>query len=162
MDHLEVCDGLHQWVVGSFLSSDSGALESIREERVHIAFGEDRVSVRHLWCWGALLRGRLTRLIRFSVCVNHGSTLDPGRRSRRMPLVTKAAAEAGSSWTGMMMSREAERCRHSHFSSLPLSPCTCFVFGTTSTGTSSACDMGRAVERWEGGGGKLEMGLGNE
>ena len=62
-----------------------------------MAVEDDSVSVRHLWCWGTLLRGRLTRFMRFSVCVNHGSTLELKTTLTEDALGAKAAAEAGSS-----------------------------------------------------------------
>lgn len=49
-----------------------------------------------------LLRGRLTRLTRFSVCVSHGSTLEPRTTLTDEALGAKAAAEAGKSWTGIL------------------------------------------------------------
>jgi hypothetical protein len=64
--------------------------------RVHMAFGEDNVSVKHLWCCGTLLRGRLMRFIRFKVCVNHGSTFELRTTLTEDALGAKAAAEAGS------------------------------------------------------------------
>lgn len=67
-----------------------------------MAFGEDRVSVKHFVCWGTLLRGLLTLLMRFSVLVNHGSTLEPSTTLTEDALGAKAAAEAGNSWTGIM------------------------------------------------------------
>lgn len=62
-----------------------------------MAVGDDNVSVKHLWCCGTLLRGRLTRFIRFSVCVNHGSTLELRTTLTEDALGANAAAEAGSS-----------------------------------------------------------------
>ena len=59
----------------SLMSCDSGALETISEHRFQIAVGDESDSVRHLMCCGALLSGRLTRLILLSVAVSHGSTV---------------------------------------------------------------------------------------
>ena len=70
------------------------------EQRVHIADGDDKVSVRHLKCWGTLFNGRLIRLMRFNVAVNHGSTFEfkttfGGDRG------ANAAAEAGNNIVGI-------------------------------------------------------------
>ena len=64
---------------------------------VHIAFADDSVSVKHLWCCATLLRGRFILFILFRVCVNHGSTFDPRTTLTEAALGAKAAAEAGSS-----------------------------------------------------------------
>jgi hypothetical protein len=69
--------------------------------RVHIAVEDDNVSVRHFWCWGTLLRGRLMRFIRFNVAVNHGSTFELNTTLTDEALGAKAAAEAGSNWGGI-------------------------------------------------------------
>jgi hypothetical protein len=69
--------------------------------RVQIAVEDDKVSVRHLWCCGTLLRGRLMRFMRFSVCVNHGSTLELRTTLTELARGAKAAAEAGRSWGGI-------------------------------------------------------------
>lgn len=69
-----------------------------------MAFGEESVSVRHRVCWVTLFKGRLTRLTRFKVAVNHGATLvvnttfgeDRG---------AKAAADDGSKTVGIMTGR---------------------------------------------------------
>lgn len=78
-----------------------------------MAFGDDNVSVKHLWCCGTLLRGRLMRLIRFSVCVNHGSTFELNTTLTEEARGANAAAEAGNNWGGMsknvMYNKEAER-----------------------------------------------------
>lgn len=66
------------------------------EARVQMAFGDDKDSVRHLWCWGTLLRGRFTRLTRFNVCVSQGSILDPSTTLTEVALGANAAADAGS------------------------------------------------------------------
>jgi hypothetical protein len=71
------------------------------EVRVHIAVEDDNVSVRHLWCCGTLLRGRLMRFMRFSVCVNHGSTLELRTTLTEVARGAKAAAEAGRSCGGI-------------------------------------------------------------
>jgi hypothetical protein len=73
------------------------------EVRVHIAVEDDNVSVRHLWCCGTLLRGRLMRFMRFSVCVNHGSTLELRTTLTEVARGAKAAAEAGRSCGGIGM-----------------------------------------------------------
>lgn len=49
-----------------------------------------------------LLRGRLTRLTRLSVCVSHGSTLELRTTLTDEARGAKAAAEAGRSWTGIL------------------------------------------------------------
>ena len=67
------------------------------EVSVHIAVEDDNVSVKHLWCCGTLLSGRLIRLMRFSVCVNHGSTFELKTTLTEVALGAKAAAEAGRS-----------------------------------------------------------------
>jgi hypothetical protein len=66
-----------------------------------MAVGDDNVSVKHLWCCGTLLRGRFMRLMRFSVCVNHGSTFELKTTLTEDALGAKAAAEAGSSCGGI-------------------------------------------------------------
>ena len=77
--------------------SASGAFGNMREVRVQMAVGDDNVSVKHLWCCGTLLRGRFMRLMRFSVCVNQGSTFELNTTLTEEALGAKAAAEAGSS-----------------------------------------------------------------
>lgn len=70
-----------------------------------MAFGDERVSVRHLVCCATLFRGLFTLLTLFRVAVSHGSTFvfsttfgdDRG---------AKAAAEAGSKTVGIMTARE--------------------------------------------------------
>ena len=86
----------------SFRSSESGALGSVMEHNVHIADGDDRVSVRHLKCCGTLFNGLLIRLILFSVAVSQGSTLVL-RTTLGDDRGANAAADAGSSTVGMMM-----------------------------------------------------------
>jgi hypothetical protein len=71
------------------------------EVSVHIAVEDDNVSVRHLWCCGTLLRGRLMRFMRFSVCVNHGSTFELRTTLTEVARGAKAAAEAGKSCGGI-------------------------------------------------------------
>jgi hypothetical protein len=71
------------------------------EVSVHIAVEDDNVSVKHLWCCGTLLRGRLMRFMRFSVCVNHGSTLELRTTLTEVARGAKAAAEAGRSCGGI-------------------------------------------------------------
>src|SRR3569833_750396 len=88
--------------LASFLRSASGALASISDVRVQMALGEESVSVRHLWCCGTLLRGLLIRLMRFSVCVSHGSTLEPSTSLTEDARGAKAAADAGSSCGGIL------------------------------------------------------------
>lgn len=71
------------------------------EHNVQMAFGEDKVSVKHRVCCVTLFKGRLTRLTRFKVAVSQGSTLvfnttlgeDRG---------ANAAADDGSKTVGMM------------------------------------------------------------
>lgn len=73
----------------------------MREVRVQMAVGSDKVSVKHRWCWATLLRGRFTRLTRFSVAVNHGSTLELRTTLTEDARGAKAAADAGSNCGGM-------------------------------------------------------------
>lgn len=73
------------------------------EHNDHIALGDDRVSVRHLVCCGTLFNGRLILLILFRVAVNHGSTLVL-RTTLQVERAAKAAAEAGNSIAGIMVS----------------------------------------------------------
>lgn len=65
------------------------------EHRDQMALDPDRVSVRHRVCCCTLLSGRLTRLILFSVCVNHGSALELSTMLT-VERGAKAAAEAGN------------------------------------------------------------------
>lgn len=65
------------------------------EQRVQMAFWDDRVSVKHRVCCVTLLRGRLTRLTLFNVTVNHGSTRE-FNTTFGDDLGAKAAADAGS------------------------------------------------------------------
>ena len=88
------------------MRSASGARGSMREHKVHIAEGDESVSVKHLKCWGTLFNGLLIRLILFSVAVNHGSTF-VFSTILGAERVAKAAAEAGSNWAGMIMSRRS-------------------------------------------------------
>ena len=67
-----------------------------------IAFFPDRVSVRHRVCCCTLFNGRFTLLTRFKVCVNQGSAFE-FKTTLTVERGAKAAAEAGSSWIGMMM-----------------------------------------------------------
>lgn len=85
----------------SFRSSASGALGSMREHSVHIADGDERVSVKHRKCCGTLFSGLLIRLILFNVAVNHGSTL-VFNTMFGVARGAKAAAEAGKSTVGMI------------------------------------------------------------
>jgi hypothetical protein len=85
----------------SLRSSESGPLGSIIEQSVHMAFGEDNVSVRQRVCCGTLLRGRFIRFILLSVAVNQGSTLELNTMLH-VDLWAKAAAEAGNSIVGIM------------------------------------------------------------
>jgi hypothetical protein len=71
------------------------------EHNDHIAFGDDRVSVRHRVCWGTLFNGRLILLILLRVAVSQGSTLVL-RTTLHVDLGAKAAAEAGNSFIGIM------------------------------------------------------------
>ena len=77
---------------------------------VHMAEGDESVSVRHRVCCGAEFNGRFTRLVLFSVAVNQGSTLVfkttvGGDRG------AKAAAEAGNSCIGIFAVRTGARRR---------------------------------------------------
>lgn len=94
--------------LSSLRSSDSGALVNIIEQRVQIAFGEERVSVKHRVCWVTLFRGRLTRLTRFRVCVNHGATL-VFKTTFGEDRGAKAAADDGSKTVGIMALTLCER-----------------------------------------------------
>jgi hypothetical protein len=76
---------------------------------VHIAVEDDNVSVKHLWCCGTLLRGRLMRFMRFSVCVNHGSTLELRTTLTEVARGAKAEAYDGNSWGGIAV--EVWECR---------------------------------------------------
>jgi hypothetical protein len=71
------------------------------EHSDQMAFEPDSVSVRHRMCCWTLFNGRLTRFIRFSVCVNHGSTLE-ARTTLTDDRGAKAAAEAGNNETGIV------------------------------------------------------------
>lgn len=71
------------------------------EHRVHIAFGEDRVSVRHLVCCVTLFSGLLTRLARFKVAVSQGSILAL-RTTLGEDRGANAAAEEGSKTVGII------------------------------------------------------------
>jgi hypothetical protein len=71
------------------------------EQSVQIAFDDESVSVRHLVCWATLFRGRLTRLTRFRVAVNHGSTREFST-TLGDDLGAKAAADAGNKTVGIM------------------------------------------------------------
>jgi hypothetical protein len=72
------------------------------EHSDHIAFVPESVSVRHRVCCCTLFNGRLTRFTLFNVCVNHGSGLEP-RTTLTVDRGAKAAAEAGSNETGMVL-----------------------------------------------------------
>jgi hypothetical protein len=74
------------------------------EHSDHMALVPDRVSVRHRVCCWTLLSGRLTRFMRFNVCVNHGSALEL-RTMLTVPRGAKAAAEAGSSCITIVIGR---------------------------------------------------------
>ena len=86
----------------SFRSSEPGALGNVIEHNVHIADGDDRVSVRHLKCCGTLFNGLLIRLILFNVAVSQGSTLVL-RTTFGCERGANAAADAGSKIVGMAM-----------------------------------------------------------
>lgn len=73
------------------------------EHNVQMADGAERVSVKHRKCWGTLFNGRFTRLIRFSVAVNHGSTLEFSTIFG-VARGAKAAAEAGKRVIGIVTS----------------------------------------------------------
>jgi hypothetical protein len=66
-----------------------------------MAVGNDSVSVKHLWCWATLLSVRFTRFTRFSVAVNHGSTLELKTTLTEDARGAKAAADAGNNCGGM-------------------------------------------------------------
>ena len=66
-----------------------------------MALEPERVSVRHRMCCWTLLRGRLTRLMRFRVCVSQGSTFVL-RTTLTVDRGAKAAAEAGNNEIGIM------------------------------------------------------------
>lgn len=74
------------------------------EHSDHIAFAPESVSVRHRVCCCTLLSGRLTRFTLLSVCVNHGSAFD-GKTTLTVDRGAKAAADAGSSWIGIVGGR---------------------------------------------------------
>lgn len=74
-----------------------------------MAVGDDKVSVKHLWCWGTLLRGRFTRFVRFSVAVNQGSTFELKTTLTDEALGAKAAADAGNSCGGIGRNSRGER-----------------------------------------------------
>lgn len=71
------------------------------EVSVQMAVGEDNVSVKQRWCWATLLSGRFTRFTRFSVAVNHGSTLELKTTFTEEARGAKAAADAGNNCGGM-------------------------------------------------------------
>jgi hypothetical protein len=71
------------------------------EHNVQIAFDDDSVSVRHRVCWVTLFSGRLTRLTRFKVAVNHGATF-LFSTTFGDDLGAKAAADDGSKTVGIM------------------------------------------------------------
>jgi len=73
----------------------------MREVRVQMAVGDDNVSVKQRWCWATLLRGRFTRFTRFSVAVNHGSTLELKTTLTEDARGANAAADAGNNCGGM-------------------------------------------------------------
>jgi hypothetical protein len=66
------------------------------EHRVHIADGDESVSVKHRKCCGTLFSGLLMRFILFNVAVNQGSTLVLSTMLGAVR-VANAAAEAGRS-----------------------------------------------------------------
>lgn len=66
-----------------------------------MAFGDERVSVRHRVCCVTLLSGRLIRLTLFNVTVNHGSTRE-FNTTFGDDLGAKAAADAGSRIVGIL------------------------------------------------------------
>ena len=82
-------------------NSDSGALGNIIEHNVQIAFGDDRISVKQRVCWRTLFRGRLTRLTRLRVAVNHGATF-LFKTTLGEDRGANAAAEDGSMTVGIM------------------------------------------------------------
>ena len=80
------------------------------EHSVQMADGAERVSVKHRTCCGELFRGRLTRLVRFKVAVNHGSTLVL-RTTVGGDRGAKAAAEAGKRAVGILWARDQDERR---------------------------------------------------
>jgi hypothetical protein len=84
-------------------SSECGALGNMIDDNSQIAEDAPKVSVRNRSCWGTLLRGRLTRLMRLSVCVSHVSTRGPSTIVG-FDRGAKAAADAGSSCKGIAVS----------------------------------------------------------
>jgi len=70
------------------------------EQRVHMAEGDDKVSVRQRKCCGTLFNGRLIRFILFRVAVNHGSTF-VFRTTFGGDRGANAAADAGNNIVGM-------------------------------------------------------------
>lgn len=89
--------------LSSLRSAESGARGSMSEHSVQMADGPERISVKHRKCCGTLFKGRLTRLTRFSVAVNHGSTFEFSTMFGAA-LGAKAAAEAGKSVMGIVTS----------------------------------------------------------
>ena len=73
------------------------------EHKVQMADGAERISVRHRKCWGTLFSGRFTRLTRFNVAVNQGSTLEFSTMFG-VARGAKAAAEAGKRVIGIVTS----------------------------------------------------------
>jgi len=73
----------------------------MNEHNDHMAFGDDRISVRHLVCCGTLFNGRLILLILFKTAVNQGSTLLL-KTTLTVPRAAKACADAGSNTAGIM------------------------------------------------------------
>ena len=71
------------------------------EHKDQMALDDERVSVRHLVCWGTLFNGRLVLLILLRVAVNQGSTFVL-RATLQIDRGAKAAAEAGNNIVGIM------------------------------------------------------------
>jgi hypothetical protein len=71
------------------------------EHRVHRADSPDKVSVRHRKCCGTLFNGLLILLMRLSVWVNQGSTLEL-RTIVGAERGANACAEAGRRFIGMI------------------------------------------------------------
>jgi hypothetical protein len=72
------------------------------EHNDHIAFGDDRVSVRHLVCCITLFKGLLILLVLFNVAVSHGSAL-VFRTTLGADRGANAAADAGNRFIGIMI-----------------------------------------------------------
>ena len=72
------------------------------EHNDHIAFGDDRVSVRHLVCCITLFKGLFILLVLFNVAVSHGSAL-VFRTTLGADRGANAAADAGNRFISIMI-----------------------------------------------------------